>query len=106
MRKKNIIVRYDGEKVKYRYSVTKAGNVRVIHMEKDDGYDDLEECEVVIAKADWYCMAFPNMGTASPAFTTLSDYGLVEDLVHDVGYYNPDTEAITRAIMGIAETGF
>ena len=106
MRRKTIIVRYDGEKVKYRYSVTKVGNVRVIHMEKDDGYDELEECEIVIAKAEWYYMVFPDMGTGSPAFSTLSDYGLVADLVHDAGYYNPDTEAITLAIMDIAETGF
>ena len=106
MRKKTIVVRYDGEKVKYHYSVTKAGNVRVIHMEKDDGYEDLEECEIVIAKTDWYYMAFPDMGTASHGFSKLDDYGLVADLVHDAGYWNPDTEAITLAIMDIAENGF
>ena len=106
MKKKRIVIQYDGEKVVYRYSVTKAGNVRVIHMEKPDEYGDMEECEVVIAKTDWYYLAFPDMGTASFGFSTLGDYGLVADLVHDAGYYNPDTEAITLAIMDISKTGF
>lgn len=106
MKRKTIYIHHKGEKVKYRYSVTKVSNVRVLHMERDDGYDECEEWVVVIAKADWYYLAFPDMGTASAAFSTLDDYGLVADLVHDAGFYNPDTEAITLAIMDIAETGF
>ena len=108
----------DGEDVMYRYCVTEAGNVSVIHLEKYEVYDAeygekydaeeecLDEFEIVIAKADWYCIAFPDMGTASPGITSIKDYGFVADLVHDAGYWDPDTEAIALAIMDIAESGF
>lgn len=91
----------------YRYSVTKVGSVRVVNLEKDNGYGEWEEDQIIIAKAaGWYYMAFPDMGTASPGFSDLGDYGLVADLVHDAGYWNPDTEAITLAIMDVAKSGF
>lgn len=106
MKKKSIIVCYDGEKVLYRYAVNKAENVRVIHLEKPDEYDEMEDCTIVIAKTDWYYMAFPDMGTSSPGFSRLDDYGLVADLVHDAGYWDLDAEAITLAIMDVAKTGF
>ena len=109
--KKEIFI--EDEDVMYRYSVTEAGNVRVIHFEKYEVYDeeyDEEEClddfEVVIAKADWYCIAFPDMGTASPGITSIKDYGFVADMVHDAGYWDLDVESITLAIMEIAESGF
>lgn len=105
MRKKTIIIRHDGEKVKYRYSISKGENARAIHMERDDGYGELEEWDVMIAKTDWYCIAFPDMGTASAAYTAL-DYGTVADAVHDAGFYNPDTEAITLAILDVVNSGF
>lgn len=105
MRKKTIIIRHKGEKVKYRYSISKGGNARSIHMERNDGYGEIDEFNVMIAKTDWYCIAFPDMGTASIAYSAL-DYGTVADAVHDAGHYEPDTEAITLAIMDIINSGF
>ena len=112
----------EDENVMYRYFVTEAGNVRVIRFEKyevndeeydgeyDGEYDEEEECleefEVVIAKADWYCIAFPDMGTASPGLLSLKDYGLITDLVHDAGYWDADVAAIAFAISEIAASGF
>ena len=104
----------EDENVMYRYFVTEAGNVRVIRFEKyevnDEEYDEEEECleefEVVIAKADWYCIAFPDMGTASPGLLSLKDYGLIADLVHDAGYWDADVAAIAFAISEIAASGF
>ena len=121
---KKICIDDEGEKVLYRYSVTGSGNARAIHIERyeqsdeeydeeyDDvyygGYDDagLGEHDIMIAKADWYCIAFPDMGTASPALTSIQDYGFVADQVHDAGYRGTDIDAITLAIMDIAESGF
>ena len=115
---------FDDENVMYRYSVTGGGSVRVIDLEKYEvyeeeeeydeehgaEYDEEEECldefRIIIAKADGYYLAFPDMGTASPGMVTLSNYGLIASLVHDGGYWNPDTEAITLAIMDVAESGF
>ena len=108
----------ENEDVMYRYFVTEAGNVRVIRFEKYEVYDEecdeeynveeecLEEFEVVIAKADWYCIAFPDMGTASPGILSLKDYSFVADLVHDAGYWDADVEAIAFAIAEIAASGF
>lgn len=120
---KKICIDDEGEEVLYRYSVTGSGNVRAIHIERyeqydeeydeeyDDvyygGYDDgLGEHDIMIAKADWYCIAFPDMGTASPALTSIKDYAFVADQVHDAGYWGTDIDAITLAIMDIAESGF
>ena len=124
---KKICIDDEGEKVLYRYSVTGSGNARAIHIERyeqsdgeydeeydeehDDvyyeGYDDgLGEHDIMIAKADWYCIAFPDMGTASPALTSIEDYDCVADQVHDAGYWGTDIDAITLAIMDIAESGF
>ena len=109
---------FEDEDVVYRYSVTGEGNVRGIRMKKYEAYDEeydeeydedecLDEFEIVVAKVDdWYCMAFPDMGTASPAFITLSDFGLVASLVHDAGYWSPDTTAIAEVITEIADSGF
>lgn len=105
MKKKTIIIRHDGEKIKYRYSISNGGNARAIHMERDDGYGELEEWDVMIAKTDWYCIAFPAIGTASAAYTALN-YSTVADIVHDAGFYNPDTEAITLAILDVVNSGF
>ena len=107
MKKKTIIVHHHGEKAKYRYSVSKAENVRVIHMEAiDQEWDEVTEYEIVIAKLDWYYIAFPDMGTASAAYSAIDDYGTVADIVHDAGFYNPDTEAITLAILDAVKNGF
>ena len=107
MRKKTISVRYCGEKVKYRYSVSKAANVRVVHMEQIDDWDEPLESEIVLTQIDgWYYIAFPDMGTASAAYSAIDDYGTVADIVHDAGFYNPDTEAITIAILDVVKSGF
>lgn len=107
---KKITICDDGEEVLYRYSVTKAHNVRMIHMERYEADEDEEYCldenDIFIAKADWYCIAFPDMGTASPSITSIEDYGFVYDQVDDAGYGSADAEAITLAIMDIADTGF
>ena len=112
------VIYLNDENVMYRYSVTGGGSVRVIDLEKYEVYEEeydeehgeeeecLEEFRIIIAKADGYYMAFPDMGTASPGILTLDDYGLIASLVHDGGYWNPDTEAITLAIMDVAESGF
>lgn len=111
MRKKTIIIHHKGEKVKYRYSISKDGNARSIHIESTESafynrHQDLDdELDVMIAKTDWYCIAFPDLGTASAAYATLN-YGTVADAVHDAGFYQPDTEAITLAIMDLIESGF
>ena len=105
MRKKTITINYDGEKVKYRYSVSAAENVRVIHMETNDGFDGAAECDIVLVKLDWYYLAFPDMGTASAGYSSLG-YATVSDIVYDAGFYQPDTEAITLAIMDVVESGF
>ena len=106
MRKKTMTTTHKSDKVKYRYEIHKAENVRIIRMSTDDGFDGAGECEIVIAKHDWYYLAFPDMGTASPGFADLSSYELVSDLVHDAGFYYPDTEAITLAILEVAKSGF
>ena len=100
----------DNGDMNYRYAVTKVANVRDIHLEKYEIYEKeehVEKIKIVIAKvAGWYYMAFPQMGTASPGFSNLGNYGLVSDLVCDAGYWNPDVEAITLAIMDLAKSGF
>ena len=106
MKKKTMTTTHKSDKVKYRYEIHKAENVRIIRMSTDDGFDGSGECEIVIAKHDWYYLAFPDMGTASPAFADLSSYERVSDLVHDAGFYHPDTEAITLAILEVAKSGF
>lgn len=84
--------------------------------EYDDDYDDVyysdydDGClgshDIMIGKADWYCIAFPDMGTASPALKSVSDFGCVADQVHDAGYRGTDVDAIALAITNIAEEGF
>lgn len=106
MRKKTMTTTHKSYKVKYRYEIHKAENVRIIRMSTDDGFDGAGECEIVIAKHDWYYLAFPDMGTASPAFADLSSYERVSNLVHAAGFYHPDTEAITLAILEVAKSGF
>ena len=117
---KKICIDDEGEEVLYCYSVTGSGNARAIHIaryeESDEEYDGiyydeynadgLGEHDIMIAKADWYCIAFPDMGTASPALRSIKDYGFVADQVHDAGYWGTDIDAITLAIMDIADTGF
>lgn len=110
MRKKTIIIHHNGEKVKYRYSVSKGENACSIHIENteyffDNKYEELDEIDVMITKTNWYCIAFPDIGTASAAYKSLG-YATVADIVHDAGFYNPDTEAITRAIMDAVKDGF
>ena len=111
MKKKTITIRHNGEKEKYRYSVSTGENARSIHIESTESvfynrYQDLDdELDVLIAKTDWYCIAFPDIGTASAAYKSLG-YTTVADIVHDAGFYNPDTEAITRAIMDAVKDGF
>lgn len=108
MKKKTIIIRYRGETVKYRYAISKAANVCVIHMEQiDEEWDEVQECEIVIALFDgWYYIAFPDMGTASAGYSNINNYGTVADIVYDAGFDNPDTEAITQAILDVAKSGF
>ncbi len=106
MKRKTMTTTHRSDKVKYHYEIHKAGNVRVIRMTAEDGFDGVCECEIVIAKHDWYYLAFPDMGTASPGFADLSSYELVSNLVHDAGFYYPDTEAITLVILEVAKSGF
>lgn len=137
---KKICITDEDEKALYRYSVTGSGNVRTIHIERyeaydeeydeeldeefdgeydeeyDEDYDDvyygayddesLGAHDIMIGKADWYCIAFPNMGTASAALISVSDFGCVADQVHDAGYRGTDVDAIALAITNIAAEGF
>ena len=107
---KKIRITDEEDEVLYRYRVTDAGNARSIYMEKyeTDGEEDdvLEEYDIMVAKAGWYCIAFPDMGTASPALTNIQDFGFIADQVHDAGYWDTDVDAIALAIMDIADSGF
>ena len=105
MEKKTICFRYDGEKVEYRYSISKFRNVRQISIEQDCGFGFMKEWNIIIAKTDWYCIAFPDIGVASAAYTSLSQR-TVADILQDAGYYHPDKMAIRLAIMDVVNSGF
>ena len=82
---KKICITNEDEEVLYRYRVTDAGNAQSIYMEmyESDGDEDdvLEEYNIMISKAGWYCIAFPDMGTASPALNNIKDFGFIADQV-------------------------
>lgn len=105
MRKKTMATTHKGNKVKYRYEIHKAENIRVIRITADDGFDGAGECEIVLAKLDYYYIAFPDMGAASAGYSSL-DYATVSDIVSDAGFWQPDVEAITLAIMEAVKNGF
>lgn len=105
MAKKTISFRYDGEKVEYRYSISKFRNVRHISIERDFIFGLRKEWDIMIAKADYYCIVFLDAGKASAPYASLG-YGTVADIVQDFGYVHPDKKAITMAIMDATKDGF